>query len=76
MFLVHWKSFASDIDAILSIKQDATALIVYAPQAEGFIDSAPLAKINQARNSIVVNFRGRLLNDILVSLITTGYKVK
>ncbi len=74
LFLVHWKSFGEEIDKILGMKNDSTALIVYAPQNEGFIDKAIMERINGERNSIVVNLRGRLLNDILVSMITTGYK--
>jgi hypothetical protein len=35
-----------------------------------------LARINEARNATIVNFRGRLLNDVLVSLLTTGYQAK
>jgi hypothetical protein len=76
LFLVHWKSFETEIEKILRMKDDSTALIVYAPQNEGFIDKTIMEKINQERNSIVVNLRGRLLNDILVSMITTGYKTK
>ncbi len=76
LFLVHWKCFEAEIDDILRMKKDSTALIVYAPQSEGFIDQASLGKINQERNSIVVNLRGRLLNDVLLSMITTGYKGK
>lgn len=74
LFLLHWKSFENEIENILAMKGDSTALVVYAPQNEGFIDKAIMEKINQERNSIVVNLRGRLLNDILVSMITTGYK--
>ncbi len=76
LFLVHWKSFEGKIEEILGIKEDSTALIVYAPQNEGFIDKTIMEKISQERNSIVVNLRGRLLNDVLVSMITTGYKSK
>lgn len=76
LFLVHWKSFETEIEKILGMKDDSTALIVYAPQEEGFIDKAIMGRINQERNSIVVNLRGRLLNDVLVSMITTGYKTK
>lgn len=74
VFLMHWGSFAGEIDEILRMKSDTTALIVYARPGE--IDNATMAKINQHRNTIVVNFRGRLMNDILVSMITTGYKLK
>ena len=72
LLLVHWKAFQDEMDSILSIKKDGAALIVYAPQKEGFIEKSIMDKINQERNTIVVNFRGRLLNDILVTMITTG----
>lgn len=74
LFLMHWKSFESDLDDILRIKKDSAALIIYAPQNEGFIDKAVLEKINRERNSIIVNLRGRLLNDILTCMITTSYE--
>lgn len=74
VFLVHWKEFEDKIDDIISIKKDSTPLIIYAPQEEGFIDKDVMKKINSHRNSVVVNLRGRLLNDILTSLITTSYE--
>lgn len=74
LFLAHWRSINSYLDSILSEKKDGTALLIYAPQDEGFISKEDVAKINQHRNVIVVNFRGRLLNDIMISLITTSYE--
>lgn len=76
LFLMHWKSFEGEIEKILEMKNLETALIVYAPQSEGFIDKPMMERISQERNSIVVNLRGRLLNDILVSMITTGNQTK
>ncbi len=73
VFLVHWKDYQDKISEIINIKKDSTALIVYAPPNEGRIDQADMDKINYHRNAVVVNFRGRLLNDILTSLITTSY---
>lgn len=73
VFLVHWNKYKDKIDDILRLKKDSTALVVYAPQNEGFIEPEKMNLINSHRNSIVVNFRGRLINDILVSLITTVY---
>lgn len=73
VYLVHWKEFQDKIDDIMSIKKDSTPLIIYAPTQEGRIDDENMNKINSHRNSVVVNFRGRLLNDILTSLITTSY---
>ena len=74
LILVHWKPFKAHIDEILRIKSDSDAMIIYAPQKEGFIDDASLEKINSERNAIIVNFRGRPLNDILTSMITTSYE--
>ena len=76
LLLVHWKCFETEIDNILKIKKDSDALIIYAPQNEGFIDKNILEIISIERNSIIVNFRGRLLNDILTSMITTSYENK
>lgn len=75
LFLVHWSEYQNVINDILQIKDDSTALIVYAPQSEGRIENQEiLNRINSKRNSIIVNFRGRLLNDILISLITANYQ--
>ena len=74
LLLVHYNSFKDKIDDIINIKHDSDAIIIYAPQEDGFIEKDILQKINSQRNAIIVNFRGRLLNDILISMITTGYK--
>lgn len=74
LFLVHWKSASSHFDEVLNAKKDATALIVYAPQNEGILSPEDIKKINLHRNAILVNMRGRLLNDIVTSLITTSYE--
>jgi hypothetical protein len=74
LILVHWNPFREKINDILDIKKDKTALIIYAPQDEGLIDADSIKKINAERNSIIVNMRGRLLNDILTCMITTSYE--
>ena len=74
LFLVHWKSAKDHFESVLNVKKDATALIVYAPQDEGILEKSDIAKLNQHRNAILVNMRGRLLNDIVSSLITTSYE--
>lgn len=74
MMLVNFYEFANEIVDILKYKKDGDSLIIYAPQAKGRIEQPTMELINNNRNSIVVNFRGRLLNDILVSMITTTYE--
>jgi hypothetical protein len=74
IFLVHWKDFQDQIDTILAMKKDNIGLVVYAPPNEGRIDNQDLLnKINSKRNSLLVNYRGRLLNDIIVLLISVSY---
>jgi hypothetical protein len=73
LLLVHFDEFKENIDDILTFKKDNSALIIYAPQCDGQIEKPTLDRINSERNCIIVNFRGRLLNDILTSMITTSY---
>jgi hypothetical protein len=73
LLLVHHFSFKNNLEEIINLKMDEAALIIYAPQSEGMIDGGMIQKINDHRNSIIVNMRGRLLNDILTSMMTTGY---
>ena len=74
IFLVHWKYFKDEIEKIIDLKKDDTALIVYAPKEEGAIDDKNLSIINNERNSLIVNFRGRLINDMLISLVTANFR--
>lgn len=72
VFLVFWDDWQDKIDEILRAKKDNTALVVYAPP--GAIPRDKLVELDNKRNVTVTNFRGRLLNDIVVSMITTSYQ--
>ena len=74
LLLLHWRSFRESLDSVLRIKKDAAALIVYAPTEDGKIDDKTMKKISEHRNVIVVNFRGRLVNDVLVCMMTSSWK--
>lgn len=74
LFLFDWESCQSHIDEILRIKHDSTALIIYAKPWS--IPQDIMEKVGNKRNTAVVNFMGRLLNDILTSMITTSYSKK
>ena len=77
LFLIFWHDWEKeDIDNILNKKTDKTALVIYAPQDKGFISKEDFNKINKERNVTIANLRGRLLNDIISSLITTSYDNK
>lgn len=76
LFLVYWPDWKDNMEKILSRKDDRTALIVYAPQEHGSIPGPVMHMLEKHRNVVVNNFRGRLLNDIVISMITTGYEKK
>jgi hypothetical protein len=58
------------------MKDATTPLIIYAPRDGWSIDSIDFDKINSHPNATIVNLRGRLLSDIVISMITTGYVKK
>jgi len=73
IFLIFWDDWKNDIDKILNYKTDSTALIVYAPVNLEGIPNNLMCQIGEQRYVTVTRFRGRLLNDIIVSMITTSY---
>lgn len=73
IFLVDWETFNEQIEQVFSARKNhQTAIVIYAKPR-----SIPQEKMNEIAdrpNTVVANFRGRLLNDILTSLITTSYE--
>ncbi len=72
ILLVDWETCSNQIDQILLFRKNHnTAIIVYAKP--GSIPHDKMPEIANKSNTVVVNFKGRLLNDILNSLITTSF---
>ncbi len=69
IFVIHWDYFGDHIDEILSRVGDLKSVIIYAKP--GAIKD--FSEISKHRNAVVVNFRGRLLGDLLASMMTTGH---
>lgn len=74
IILVHWPDCAEFIDQILALKKEQTALIIYAPHRGGPVPNETMQTLETRKHVIVNNFRGRLMNDIVSSMITTGYE--
>lgn len=72
IFLVDWESFGEHIDEIFQVRANTKkAIVIFAkPQT---IPHEKMEDIANRPHTVVVNFRGRLLNDILTSLVTTSY---
>jgi hypothetical protein len=75
VFLVFWPDWGASLDALLSARRPNVPCIIYAPQARGLIERPDMNRLDEHhRHTIVTNFRGRLLNDIVTAMIATGYE--
>ncbi len=78
LVLVHYQSFSEDdIKKILSYKNAATGFIFYFPEfspPENVISKEMMKAINNEQFTTVVNMRGRLMNDIITTLLSTSYE--
>jgi len=72
IYLIDWKSCENKIDEIFQQRaNEQVAVIIFAEP--GGIDRKVMSKVANRDNTVVVNFKGRLLNDVLTSLVTTSY---
>jgi len=79
LILVHYQSSnVQEIKTMLSNKKSKAGMIFYYPEyspQEGKEIPCEMAKdISSKENATIVNFRGRLLNDIITTMITTSYE--
>ena len=78
LLLVHYQSFTEEeIKVIIANKKSKAGMIFYfpefSPQKGISIPDEIRDLISNTQNTTLVNFRGRLLNDIVTTLITTSY---
>ncbi len=72
LLIIDWESCIDHIDEIFTNRKDHnTAVIIFAQPAS--IPPDMMIEYANKANTVVVNFKGRLLNDILNSLITTSF---
>ncbi|KCZ98438.1 hypothetical protein HPO_09505 [Hyphomonas polymorpha PS728] len=76
VFVVYWAAWKDHIDDIIRLKKDSTALLIYAPQVDGYIPKEAIEKLELERNVVISNFRGRMLNDLIVAMMATAYEKK
>lgn len=78
--LLHYQSFTVEqIEIILSNKKTGAGLVTYFPEFSPPSNVIPvdmMKKINDHSFTTIVNFRGRLVNDLLVTLLSTSYEKK
>ncbi|MEM7179309.1 MAG: hypothetical protein AAF518_00235 [Spirochaetota bacterium] len=74
VYLVDYACFKKEIDDVMALKRDSDAMIIYSPPEEPRIVKEMMNKLNSERNTTTANFRGRLLNDVIAAMISTGFK--
>lgn len=81
LLLIHYQSFnEQEIKTILANKKAKAGMVFYFPEFSNRrgkrVPDKMLKQISNKENTTLVNFRGRLLNDIITTLITTSYEKK
>lgn len=79
LLLVNYGSFdAKQIKTIIKNKKASAGMVVYFPDFSptNRVPDDVLKLINDEPHSVLVNFRGRLINDILITLLSTSYDKK
>lgn len=80
LIILHYQSFtASQIKQVIADKKNDAGLVIYFPEFNPPINMVPkdmLENINNHTYVILVNMRGRLINDVLITLMSTSYDKK
>jgi len=71
--VVHYDFAKSFMHRVMENKPDKQLMVIYAPHKEGFIEKKLVERLNEERYVVITNMRGRLLNDIFVSLMTAKF---
>lgn len=71
----YWK-LPEYISDVLRNKQKEAGLVVYSPANNQRMPTDAVEMINKEPFTVLVNMRGRLVNDILVTLMSTSYDKK
>lgn len=76
LLLIDYGSFSDqNMKTIIKNKKSSAGMIVYFPDfsPNNRVPDDIMKLINDEPHSVLVNFRGRLINDILITLLSTSY---
>ncbi|WCN08275.1 hypothetical protein [Marinomonas mediterranea] len=69
--IVHYKYAQDRFTDLMNNKKDSCAVIVFADGGHQEVQSAHTQLIDKKKHTSLVNFRGRLLSDVFMAMITT-----
>lgn len=76
ILLDYWSLTSTQVATVLSNKEKSAGLVVYSPMGKGRIPDEISEKMNNEPFTTLVNMRGRLVNDLLITLMSTSYDKK
>lgn len=65
-----------DFEAVLRRKSSRCGLIVHCPPEKGRIDERQMSLLSKTSFTALCNFRGRMVNDVLLMMLSTSFKRK
>lgn len=76
ILLDYWSISPKKSLVVISNKQSSAGLVVYSPMKNERIADEVTERINDEPFTTLVNMRGRLVNDLLITLMSTSYDKK
>lgn len=76
VLLDYWSISPEKALSAISNKQKHAGLVVYSPMKKGRIEDEVTERINDEPFTTLVQMRGRLVNDLLITLMSTSYDKK
>jgi len=74
ILLDYWSLNENQVSVVLANKQKSAGLVVYSPMGKSRIPDDISERINNEPFTTLVNMRGRLVNDLLITLMSTSYE--
>lgn len=76
MIIVHEYLSNEEFNAVVRGKKPQCGLIVYCPPEKGRIDEQGMKLLSMISFTALCNFRGRMVNDVLLMMLSTSFKGK
>lgn len=65
-----------DFEVVIRRKNSRCGLIVHCPPEKGRIDERQMSLLSKTSFTALCNFRGRMVNDVLLMMLSTSFKRK
>lgn len=68
LLILYWPDCTDYFEKLNQARNKKNPVIIYTPS---YLDKMTLKRVNEIRNLILVQYRGRFLNDVFTTAITT-----